>query len=70
VIDAGQDGGRVEATWARWVDAAGFDAGALKTFHAPFILTRLAALTRLSLSKRYLKRGRFLRVIPDLLKLF
>lgn len=45
-------------------------AGALRTFHHPFILTRLLALTRLSLSKRYLKRGRFLRVIPDLFKLF
>ncbi len=45
-------------------------AGALKTFHHPFILTRLFALTRLSLSKRYLKRGRILRVIPDILKLF
>ena len=44
-------------------------AGALKTFHHPFVLARLFALTRLSLSKRYLKRGRFLRVIPDLLKL-
>ncbi len=45
-------------------------AGALRTFHDPFILTRLFALTRLSLSKRYLKRGRVLRVIPDILKLF
>lgn len=45
-------------------------AGALRTFHAPFILTRLLALARLSFSKRYLKRGRFLRVIPDTFKLF
>ena len=45
-------------------------AGALKTFHHPFILVRLWALVRLSLSKRYLKRGRFLRVIPDIFKLF
>ena len=45
-------------------------AGALRTFHHPFILTRLFALTRLSLSKRYLERGRFLRVIPDIFKLF
>lgn len=45
-------------------------AGALRTFHHPFILARLFALTRLSLSKRYLERGRFLRVIPDIFKLF
>lgn len=44
--------------------------GGLHTFHARFIGARLWALVRLSLSKRYLKRGRFLRVIPDLLKLF
>ncbi len=45
-------------------------AGALETFHGSFFVTRLFALTRLSLSKRYLKRGRFLRVIPDFLRLF
>jgi hypothetical protein len=42
----------------------------LKTFHHPFALARLASLVKLSLSGRYLKRGRFLRVIPDLPKLF
>jgi len=45
-------------------------AGALRTFHHPFVLFRLFSLARLSLSGRYLKRGRFLRVIPDLSKLF
>lgn len=45
-------------------------AGALRSFHHPFILARLAALTKLSFSRRYLTRGRILRVIPDLFKLF
>jgi len=45
-------------------------AGALRSFHHPFVLARLFALTRLSFSKRYLRRGRVLRVIPDILKLF
>ncbi|MBK5257636.1 MAG: aldehyde dehydrogenase family protein [Vicinamibacteria bacterium] len=45
-------------------------AGALRSFHHPFILARLFALSKLSLSKRYLARGRKLRVIPDLFKLF
>ena len=45
-------------------------AGALRSFHHPFLLARLAALTKLSFSKRYLTRGRILRVIPDIFKLF
>jgi succinate-semialdehyde dehydrogenase/glutarate-semialdehyde dehydrogenase len=45
-------------------------AGALRAFHHPFILARLFALARLSFSPRYLRRGRILRVIPDLFKLF
>lgn len=45
-------------------------AGALRSFHHPFIVARLFALTRLSFSKRYLTRGRILRVIPDIFKLF
>lgn len=45
-------------------------AGALRSFHHPFVLARLFALTRLSFSKRYLRRGRVLRAIPDILKLF
>jgi len=45
-------------------------AGALKSFHHPFILARLSALVRLSFSRRYLTRGRILRVLPDIFKLF
>jgi acyl-CoA reductase-like NAD-dependent aldehyde dehydrogenase len=45
-------------------------ATGLHAFHHPFLMARLYALTKLSLSKRYLRRGRFLRVIPDLFKLF
>jgi acyl-CoA reductase-like NAD-dependent aldehyde dehydrogenase len=45
-------------------------AGALRAFHASFIGARLFALVRLSFSKRYLTRGRVLRVIPDIFKLF
>ncbi len=45
-------------------------AGALRSFHHPFVLARLFALSRLSFSKRYLTRGRILRVIPDIFKLF
>jgi succinate-semialdehyde dehydrogenase/glutarate-semialdehyde dehydrogenase len=45
-------------------------AGALRSFHHPSILARLFALLKLSLSKRYLTRGRKVRVIPDLFKLF
>jgi succinate-semialdehyde dehydrogenase/glutarate-semialdehyde dehydrogenase len=45
-------------------------AGALRAFHHPFVLARLFALSRLSFSKRYLTRGRILRVIPDIFKLF
>ena len=45
-------------------------AGALRSFHHPFVLARLFALTKLSFSKRYLTRGRILRVIPDIFKLF
>ena len=45
-------------------------AGALRAFHHPFIGARLLSLLTLSLSKRYLKRGRILRVIPDLPKFF
>ncbi len=44
--------------------------GALRSFHHPFVLARLFALSKLSLSKRYLTRGRILRVIPDIFKLF
>lgn len=44
--------------------------GALRAFHASFIGSRLFALVRLSFSKRYLTRGRVLRVIPDIFKLF
>jgi succinate-semialdehyde dehydrogenase/glutarate-semialdehyde dehydrogenase len=43
---------------------------ALRAFHHPRALSRIFSLARLSLSKRYLARGRILRVIPDLLKLF
>ncbi len=45
-------------------------AGALRSFHHPSIAARLVALSKLSLSRRYLTRGRILRVIPDLFKLF
>lgn len=45
-------------------------AGALPSFHHSFPPARLFALLKLSLSRRYLTRGRFLRVIPDLFKLF
>lgn len=45
-------------------------AGALRSFHHPFVLARLFALSKLSFSKRYLTRGRVLRVIPDIFKLF
>lgn len=45
-------------------------AGAARSFHHPFFLTRLLALLKLSLSRRYLIRGRMLRVIPDIFKLF
>jgi hypothetical protein len=45
-------------------------AGALRSFHHPFILARLLALSRLSFSKRYRTRGRVLRVLPDIFKLF
>ena len=45
-------------------------AGALRSFHHPVVLARLFALSRLSFSKRYLTRGRILRVIPDIFKLF
>ena len=45
-------------------------AGALRSFHHPFVLARLFALSKLSLQKRYLTRGRILRVIPDIFKLF
>lgn len=45
-------------------------AGALRSFHHPFLLVRLAALSKLSFSKRYLTRGRILRVLPDVFKLF
>ncbi|MEO8501327.1 MAG: aldehyde dehydrogenase family protein [Vicinamibacteria bacterium] len=44
--------------------------GALRAFHESFAPTRLWALTKLSFSKRYLTRGRILRVIPDIFKLF
>jgi acyl-CoA reductase-like NAD-dependent aldehyde dehydrogenase len=45
-------------------------AGALRSFHHRFLAVRLFSLARLSFSKRYLARGRVLRVIPDLFKLF
>jgi succinate-semialdehyde dehydrogenase/glutarate-semialdehyde dehydrogenase len=45
-------------------------AGALRSFHHPFVMTRLLALSKLSFSKRYLTRGRVLRVLPDIFKLF
>jgi hypothetical protein len=45
-------------------------AGALRSFHHRFLPARLFALIRLSLSKRYLTRGRMLRVLPDIFKLF
>jgi succinate-semialdehyde dehydrogenase/glutarate-semialdehyde dehydrogenase len=45
-------------------------AGALRSFHHPFFPARLLALSKLSLSRRYLTRGRILRVIPDIFKLF
>ena len=41
-----------------------------RSFHHPFLLARLFALSRLSFSKRYLTRGRILRVLPDIFKLF
>ena len=45
-------------------------AGALTSFHHPFVLARLFALSKLSFSNRYLTRGRMLRVLPDIFKLF
>ncbi len=43
-------------------------AGALRTFHDRFVGTRIASLLKLSLSKRYLTRGRLLRALPDIFK--
>ena len=45
-------------------------AGALKSFHHSSLAVRLFSLTKLSFSRRYLTRGRILRVIPDIFKLF
>lgn len=45
-------------------------AGAVRTFHARFVGTRVLSLLKLSMSKRYLTRGRILRVLPDVFKLF
>jgi acyl-CoA reductase-like NAD-dependent aldehyde dehydrogenase len=60
-----------EAWWYPYgADFKAMMAGALRTFHHPFALARLVSLAKLSLSRRYLKRGRFLRVVPDFFKLF
>lgn len=44
--------------------------GALQAFHHRFLPARLWALTKLSFTQRYIRRGRVLRVLPDILKLF
>ena len=62
---------RGEAWWYPYgPEFKGMMEGALRSFHHPFALARLYALSRLSLSRRYLARGRFARVIPDIFKLF
>ncbi|MEO8358858.1 MAG: aldehyde dehydrogenase family protein [Vicinamibacteria bacterium] len=45
-------------------------AGALRSFHARFIGTRLFTLAKVSLSRRFLTRGKPLRLLPDIFKLF
>lgn len=42
----------------------------LRAFHHPSLATRLWSLARLSFTSRYLRRGRFFRVLPNLDKLF
>lgn len=45
-------------------------SGALRAFHHALLPVRLWSLAKLSFTRRYLKRGRVLRVLPDIGKLF